>query len=147
LVEFALVAPSFLLLTLGFIQLGLWCLTVLLANIAAQLAVDTAANMYLAQYRGNSWEQADCGGPYWAVASIAGVRRAQDVSRWLALTSDRSPTVLLNLQECGLTQGQEGMRLIRADVTVDFKRIVPLLPNLERYTATAVARPTRFYSY
>lgn len=48
LVEFALVAPAFFGLTLGCVQLAVWCLGAVLANAAAQEAASTAARTYLA---------------------------------------------------------------------------------------------------
>lgn len=156
-VEFALVAPMFLLLTLGFVQLAMWALSMTLSQLAADDAAHSAAGAYLAQYKARSWEQATDGngtGSWTPIYATAGFTRGKAVLDLLRLTSRGLPYVRVRLVEQGISPGEEGTRLIQTEVIVKLPRLLPLVapPSLlglvdDYYVARSSTRTTRFYSY
>lgn len=152
LVEFALVSPWFVLLTIGFLQVALWGLGVLLIQLAAHEAAETAAGTYLAQYRTQgSWEQVTGSDDNsWRIAAIAGFNRGMDVLKLVPITErDKLKLVTVRLVEEQLNRGQEGQRRIEATAIASLPRLagLPVPFILSPYRAKYTVRPTRFYSY
>jgi len=151
-VEFALVAPCFLVLVFSGLELAMWGFGITVTQVAAREAAAAASGAYFAQYRSGTYTQADGtddAGAAWPLAQAAGIWRGSAALQLAPHAPDTRGLVWVQLTEDAVQPGQEGDREITAQALVFLPAFGPLPrpPGLYPYTATATVRPTRFYSY
>lgn len=156
LVEFAAVAPVFLLLVFGFMQIGLWTFGIALT----QTAVREGCRAGIAQYQPRPawWDrQESCGG--WTgrcdptqtngtlelQARLIAIARTRELLETVRLTSGN--LVLATIEEASDGRGREGRREIVVTAHVNLVTVVPLFGRSFLHTSQCRMRLERFYSY
>lgn len=160
-VEFALVVPVFVVLTLGFMQVALWLFGTALAEIAVREGCREGVVLY--HPRPNQWEgdtesggRAPCEGDavLSAVAKTMAFKRTHDIAS-LAVLQD--PIVIVpTITEEGCAKGEEGTREMTVEIWGHVPVVVPFaadwLPAWFPIDVFLVHRKSRmrlegFYSY